>query len=285
MDADDPLLERLVSALDLSDPTPAWHQVAAVIRWEVAQGRLSIGAVLPPIRTVARAVGLHYHTVRRAWAALAEEGVLAQRQGRGARIVRAATVSGGWTPAGPSAEAGDLPRAWVVAHSLELAARLAARLVARWAVTAVPYPAAAAAPPPGPILTLDDGVQQRWPGREGDIQRIDPVLDPATVTVVRRNARLLGTSEVTIVALETDPATAVADLLRQLPRLGLTARRTDPASARPAGEHLRVFFPAAWQQLDWEGRMHPGAMAAEFEWAPGPLARVATRLDWQGRSD
>lgn len=285
MPADHPLLSRLSSALDLDDPTPAWHQVAAVLRWEVAEGRLPIGTELPPIRTVARAVGLHYHTVRRAWAALADEGVVAQRQGRGARIVRAATVSGGWVPGTPPPADGELPRVWVVASSLDLGARMAARLTQRWRVTAVPYPAGAVAPPPGPILTLEGRAQERWPGREGDIQRIEPVLDPATVTVVRRNARLLELGEVAIVALEADPATTVADLLRQLPRLGLGARRFDLTATEAASEHLRVYFPAAWQRLEWEARMHPKAMAAEFDWAPGPLARLATRQGWEARSD
>lgn len=287
----DPLLRRLASALDLDDPTPAWHQIAAIVRWEVAEGRLPIGAELPPIRAIARAVGLHYHTVRRAWGALADEGILTQRQGRGARIVRAPRIEGGWTPAGPSADTVEQPRVWVVDVALERAARLAVRLAARWRVTAVPYPADAAPPPPGTILHLaaphhDD---PRWSAREGDITRIDPVLDPVTIQTVRRNARLLGVTDVTVVALATDPATQVSDLLRQLPRVGLRAHRMEgeaPDDAlMAAGEQIVLHFPAAWQLLDWQARMHPAAMLVEFEWAPGPLAAVARRLGWQGAED
>lgn len=281
-----PLLDRLASALDLDDPTPAWHQVATVVRWEIAEGRLPIGTELPPIRSIARAVGLHYHTVRRAWGALAEEGILTQRQGRGARIVRAAGVGGGWIPTSPSAGGEARPRVWVVDVALERAARLAVRLAARWRVTAVPYPADAAPPPPGAILQLAAARfdESRWPAREADITRIDPVLDPITVTLTRRNARLLACESVVIVSGPGDPSQPVQLLLRQLPRLGLRTRRQDAsAGLGELGACLWLHMPAAWQLLDWEQRSRPDVMAIEFDWAPGPLAGVAKRLGWEGR--
>lgn len=279
-----PILDRLASAIDLDDPTPAWHQLAAIVRWEVAQGRLPIGTELPPIRSVAKAVGLNYHTVRTAWAALAGEGVISQRQGRGARIVRAARVTGGWVPApaDSTAEDGELPRVWIVDRSIERAARLAARLVTRWNVVALPYPPSADAPPPGPILllaTADGGGD--WPGREREITVVEPVLDPATVSVVRRNAGILAVGEVAVVTGEDDRSPAVADLLRQLPRLGLRVRRQVAAPATHDTGVLWLHLPAAWQRLDWESRSRPDVMGVEFDWAPGPLAGVAKRLGWR----
>lgn len=129
------LIDVLAKSLDLDDPTPIYHQLAAVVRWEVAKGRLAIGAMLPPVRDVAAAVGVNYHTVRRAWGDLEAEGVLDIRRGRGARVIRAAAspALSGWRPGRreDEGEAGD-PVVWVANAWLERAARLATRLGERW---------------------------------------------------------------------------------------------------------------------------------------------------------
>lgn len=288
MPPDRSILSTLSASLDLDDPTPAWHQLAAIVRWEVARGRLPVGAELPPIRSVAAAVGLHYHTVRRAWTALADEGVISQRQGRGARIVRATRVAGGWTPTGPSTDPGGQPRVWVADASIERAARLAMRLTSRWQVVAIPYPRSAAPPPPGAILMLSArNAETEWPGREGDITHIEPVLDPVTVAVARRNARIVGSDEVVLVTDPDDAVEPVRDLLRQLPRVGLRARRErSPAPIDDtAGSVLWLHLPVAWERLDWETRCRPQVLPVEFDWAPGPLAGVARRSGWEARND
>ncbi len=273
----------LSSSIDPADPTPAYHQVAAVLRWEVARGRIPIGTQLPPIRVLAAALELNYHTVRRAWGELETDGVITQRRGRGARVARAPAADSltGWRPTAMAsgARAGP-PVVWVVDTSLERAARLAARLAGRWRVTAVPFPAEGPAPPPGPILALSGAaVASAWAGREGDLHLLEPVLDQATVTVIRRNAARLGTKSVTLIAGTGDPRQEASELLRQLPRLGL---RTDLVEAIPdPAEGLAAIFPDAWQRLPWEERTRPDRMPVEFDWAPGPLARVAKQLGWQ----
>jgi hypothetical protein len=287
------LLVAIRESIDLDDPTPVYHQIAAVVRWELARGRLIIGALLPPVRTVAAAAGVNYHTVRRAWGDLEAEGVLDVRRGRGARLVRAAASLTGWRPSG-APQGGDGARSlvWVADDVLERAARLATRLADQFEVVAIPYPIGGPTPPPGPILVLHhdaraDHLPGRWPGREGDLHPIEPILDAVTIQAIRHNARLLGVTDVTVVALDCDPAGQVAELLRQLPRVGLRAQRLEGSDAGAAlaatGEQIVLHFPAAWQRLDWQSRMHPRVMSAEFEWAPGPLARVARRLGWVAR--
>lgn len=282
----DAILARIAESIDPEHPTPVYHQLAALIRWEVAEERLPIGAVLPPLRAVARAVGINYHTVRAGWEQLVAEGIVSMRAGRGARIVRATLDDGRWSPAPKRADRGAVARAWIADASLERAVRLADRLAARWQVEALPYPAEAAPPPPGPIVVLGGGPAIPWPAREGDTTRIEPVLDPATVAVARRNARLLGVDRVVVVATLVDRDAALADLLRQLPRLGLRTTEAAPerlGEAIEEGTALALVFPGAWRGLPWEDRQHPRVMAVEQDWAPGPLARLATRLGWRKR--
>lgn len=280
------ILARLAESIDPEHPTPVYHQLAALVRWEVAEGRLPIGTVLPPLRAVAEAVGINYHTVRRGWEALAAEGILTMRPGRGARIVRAALDDGRWSPAPRQATPGDAPRVWVADVSLEQAARLAGRLAARWQVEAIPYPSSASPPPPGPIVTLGPAGALPWPAREADTSAIEPVLDPATVTVARRNARELGLERVAVVATAADLDASLVDLMRQLPRLGLRTAAVAPedlGAVLGEGAALALVFRGAWTLLAWEERQHPRVMAAEQDWAAGPLARLATRLGWGKR--
>jgi hypothetical protein len=279
---------RFAASLDPSDGTPLYHQLAAVVRWEIEHGRLPIGAMLPPVREVAAQAGVNYHTVRRAWSDLEHEGVIDQRRGRGARVVRA-PKRGGWSPAGSTADlSGRAPRVWVVAGALEAAAPLALSLADRWVVDAIPWPIDAETPPPGPILcevAVLEIARQRWGGREGDLRPIATTLDSATIGVLRRNAALLGVSRVVIHGNEADGA--VRELLRQLPRLGLQAALAqDFATGTDAGaasDALWLYFPDAWAALDWSTRMQPHAVVAHFSWAAGPLAGVAREQGWVGR--
>jgi len=273
-DAD--IITRLVDAIDPDQPIPVYHQLAAVVRWEIAAGRLPIGSDLPPIRAVARAVGVNYHTVRQGWDALQAEGVLSLRQGRGARVVRAPADRAGWSAAPGGPGDAELPRAWLVHPSLELAACLATRLSRRWRVAAVPYPAAGPPPPPGPILAI--AASPDW-GREGDRLLIDLVLDPGTVTVLRRHAAGLPARRVVLVAADGDDPSVLNDLLRQLPRLGLPA--STGTTLDLADDVLHACLPAAHERLDWATRSDPRVMELEMDLAPGAVARIATRLGWE----
>ncbi|MDQ7858284.1 MAG: GntR family transcriptional regulator [Armatimonadota bacterium] len=73
-------------SLDRGGTVPLVAQLKAQIRHEVASGRLSAGARLPTVRTLAGFLRVNRNTVARAYAALEAEGVLDARPGRGTRV-------------------------------------------------------------------------------------------------------------------------------------------------------------------------------------------------------
>ena len=280
--------ERIAEALDPSDATPLYHQLAAVVRWEVGHGRLPLGTTLPPVREVAALAGINYHTVRRAWGELEAEGVISQRRGRGARVIRAPHRTG-WSPAGTIGLASAaIPRIWVVAPALTSAAVLAESIGRRWMVEATPWPLTASAPPPGRIVSTaatSGAATSQWPTREGDLRSLATTLPQSTIAVLRRNAALLGVKRVRISGSQGEDG--ARDLLRQLPRLGLQVELAPDdqlgTEAEATSDALVLYFPGAWSALDWGRRMHPSAVLVEPEWAAGPLAGVAREQGWVQR--
>ncbi len=70
---------------------PVYQQIAAHIRAEIAGGRLAAGDRLPPIRELARTLGVNRDTVALAYDALSSEGAVEATVGRGT-FVREATA-------------------------------------------------------------------------------------------------------------------------------------------------------------------------------------------------
>lgn len=68
------------------DNRPAFLQLADAIRAAIARQSAAPGSPLPPVRTLARQVGLHANTVLHAYAELARRGVVESRRGRGTFI-------------------------------------------------------------------------------------------------------------------------------------------------------------------------------------------------------
>ena len=87
-------------AADGADPRatsgapPLWTRVARALRVEIASGAHPVGGVLPPELALARAHGVSRETVRRALAALREEGLIVSRRGVGARVAARAPEAG-----------------------------------------------------------------------------------------------------------------------------------------------------------------------------------------------
>jgi hypothetical protein len=275
------LLSRLTAAVDPRAATPVYHQIAQVVAREVRAGRLPIGVELPAVRLVAGRVGVNYHTVRRAYQELAETGAVRLRRGLPARIDRV-PPDDTWTPAG-TAIAGlrEIPRVWLVEDSLTQAARLALAISSRWTLEAVPWPASASAPPPGLILATTDRPLERSPDRESDLRVVPLALNPGTTSQVLRVARRLGLSGVTIVS--QSQSAPIAELRRQLPRLGLVTGGTEQVPDQSDGSGLLLVEPALWDRLDWARRTDPLLMPIEYTWAAGPLARVAREWGWLPR--
>lgn len=82
--------------LDPASPVPLYHQLAEALRYRIATGALAPGAVLPSLREAAGQWGVNLHTVRHAYAALAELGLVRTEAPRGTVVLAggaAATVA------------------------------------------------------------------------------------------------------------------------------------------------------------------------------------------------
>lgn len=76
----------MLLAIDQSDDTPLYRQLAASVRRAIADGELAPGEPLPPTREAAGALGVNAETVQRAYRLLADDGLVIARVGRGTRV-------------------------------------------------------------------------------------------------------------------------------------------------------------------------------------------------------
>jgi DNA-binding transcriptional regulator YhcF (GntR family) len=72
--------------VDPASPLPIFAQIAAGVRRELLEGRLSTGDRLPAAKDVARSLDVNLHTVLRAYQELRDEGLVDLRRGRGAVV-------------------------------------------------------------------------------------------------------------------------------------------------------------------------------------------------------
>ncbi len=79
---------RWTERIHLSWQSPqTWaEQLRDQIRTLIQSGHLQPGDRLPPVRTLAQELGVHFNTVARAYRLLAREGWIALRRGRGAYV-------------------------------------------------------------------------------------------------------------------------------------------------------------------------------------------------------
>lgn len=76
-------------SLDPNSPVPLYHQLAEALRAEIASGALAPGDLLPPLRKAADEWGVNLHTVRHAYRALAELGLVRTSAPHGTVVLRA----------------------------------------------------------------------------------------------------------------------------------------------------------------------------------------------------
>jgi len=69
-------------------PEPAYQKIIDWLRVMLVSGELKPGTTLPPVRSMALDLNVHFHTVAAAYRALAEEGWLDLRRGSGARVIK-----------------------------------------------------------------------------------------------------------------------------------------------------------------------------------------------------
>jgi GntR family transcriptional regulator len=73
--------------IDTASPIPAYRQIVDQLRALFIEQTLAPGATLPPVRRLALELGLHFNTVAQAYRALADEGFLEIKHGRGAIVL------------------------------------------------------------------------------------------------------------------------------------------------------------------------------------------------------
>jgi hypothetical protein len=278
------LLDAIAAAVDPGGAVPLYHQIAAIVRTEIAAGRLPIGGALPTLRAVEQAAGVNYHTVRQAWDELVADQVLSVRRGRGGVVLRAPRADDRWlvTPATPAtgSGAGSLrPVVWVAVTRIDVAAELAGELMAGWRVIAAPWPLDAPAPPPGAILTDAAVHQPEWLARAADTAAL-PLTPPRNaLALITSRARDLGHRRVRLVA---DPGDAARDdLARQLPRIGLALADDLEPSGTPT---ITVTLPSGRHLIDHPPRHDAHRLDLPATWAAGPLAGVAHQWSWASHS-
>ena len=72
---------------DPRSPVPAYRQIFDGLRRHLVAGRFQPGERLPPVRNLARDLGIHHNTVAEAYRHLADEGWIQLVRGRGATVV------------------------------------------------------------------------------------------------------------------------------------------------------------------------------------------------------
>jgi GntR family transcriptional regulator len=87
MTSPDPVDLRLRVDPNLGEPLGL--QLVRQVRLALAAGRLRPGDRLPPARELAAALGVNFHTVRKAYGDLEAEGLLSCEQGRGTFVAAA----------------------------------------------------------------------------------------------------------------------------------------------------------------------------------------------------
>ncbi|UCC28717.1 MAG: GntR family transcriptional regulator [Phycisphaerales bacterium] len=199
--------------LNPESPVPLYHQIAEVLRYQIGTGRLSPGASLPPVRTAAATWGVNMHTVRRAYAELAQEGLVEIRGAQGTRVlgsthtaqqepweraldrfvrrvVREASTKHNLTPETLAhlianwslTTSATKPVVHVVECSDDQCADHAHEIQSRWQVDARPWCLAREGEPPaGPVVATyfhHNDIRERWPNRLREIRFATIHLDP-----------------------------------------------------------------------------------------------------------
>ncbi len=74
-------------SIDLNSPIPIYEQVVLEIQRLVEGGHFQSEKQLPPIRELARDIGVNFNTVARAYRILEEQGLVSVQHGRGTYVL------------------------------------------------------------------------------------------------------------------------------------------------------------------------------------------------------
>lgn len=310
-------------SLDPASPIPLFHQIAEAIRERIREGDLPPGATLEPLREAAGHWGVNLHTVRRAYAALAREGLVESRRGRGGtRVLRRPPSAG---PPDPrdldrflsrvqeearevlgltareiyealldrlAATAGDRPVVYVVECS-EWQSRCHAREIReRWDVETRSWPLTTRGEPPeaavvSTLIHYND-IRVLWPRRLDRISFLAIHPDPAL------RERLAGRPEIDVFGRdEASARAAAADLSAFLPAGGPRAKPPGVRTLVRERPHLLfpleaqgppvLFPPRAWAALGEEHRSHTRAVELRYVLDERDLESLGRTQRWTPR--
>jgi DNA-binding transcriptional regulator YhcF (GntR family) len=267
--------------LSRESPVPLYHQIAEAVRNAIAVGELRAGAKLPSVRDAAGQWRVNLHTVRRAYAELAREGLLRVSAGRGTEVVgaapnaafvrdlptflasfsRMARVEFGLSQLQlgqlllKHAAAGAPPVIHFIECSREQAEQHCSELMTAWRVDAKPLVLGAVPDLPAGILLGTyfhyNDIRQRWPHRLNDVRfvAIGPDAELRTLIPAHRGS----TARRRLLVCELDEAKAMniaADLRALFPerRYLVQPKVLESATRLPhvkAGDVLLV-APRVW---------------------------------------
>lgn len=275
----DQLFPDLRARLRHDDPTPLFHQLANALRWEIGMGRLSSETTLPTIHELADAVGVHYHTARRAYRQLADDGVLVSRRGSGTRVVDDARTKA------PNAVS-SAPE--VVECNLTEAAQLARQVRRRYGIATVArvidgLPASAT----GPVLTTTfhaAEVAERLGGISSLVHALPVVLDPSSVDAVVERMRRLALRRLVVVERDVGTGEGLAkEIGRQIGNrfVATVADLEWFHAAAPAADHLVLLSPRVWDAEPDSLQDLPNVMTVRLVFDEIALDAVARHHGWQ----
>lgn len=303
--------------LDRDSPVPLYHQIAEALRWQISTGRLAAGERLPAVREAAEALGVNMHTVRRAYTALAEDGLVESSGGRGTWVLGRRDAGVAETPpadamesfitavAGQARERFGLTPAelarWLAAlpvepadgeppvvHVLECSESQCRdhceELAAVWDVDARPWSLERPGEPPaGPLIATYfhyAEILRRWPRRRDDLRFLPIHVDPALPH------RLASAERLEACEMDDDRARNLqADLEALFPpgAVPVSARLVSDADeclAAAADDTLLCFAPRAWARLRGEQRRHPRVRKVRYVIDAGALDGLGEQLGW-----
>lgn len=285
----DHIIGLLTAKLNRDSPVPLYHQIASVVRWEIGMGRFTVGTSLPGIRTVAETLSVNYQTVRKAYGALAAEGVVECQ--RGSRTTIKGFPKQESQHLGPGGETLEhlRGRVWVVECNLTQASDLGRQLLDSYAVRPVPWLLGTPGEPPGGVIVgstfHESEMRTRWPARTGDIRAFELVLDPDVTQVVLNLATVLSVTRLVIVGRDQATATSLRDEVGHHLR-GQSIELVAASPVRPATaldvepDSLVGFAPRVWDRLPWSVKAHPRSFTFSFEFPSSRVHALAAELGW-----
>lgn len=306
--------------LDPDSPVPLYHQLAEALRYRIATGRLRPGQVLPPVRQGRSLYGVNLHTVRRAYAELARDGLVIIEGARGTRVAPRAepwtsevqtfvdrTIQSAKTKFGlaPSELAhllvGGSPErrietdpVYVLECSETQCTDLARELAQAWNIDARPWCLSCEGEPPPGVLVATyfhyNEIRLRWPHRLGQLRFITIRPDAALIRELRSRCPREGATHAKLCEREHSMAVnIIADLdaMFAAEQLEVVAEVTpSPTSffASYEGSDPVLFSPRVWGELTPAQRQDPRAVQARYVFDAQELDRLAEELDWPRRT-